>query len=169
MNVGKIAARDARHQVARDLLKHRGSVLILHGDLSDELPSYPILQSAISRAMAFRRDLTIGFGAQVAADDPDHAQICVDELRKRNVPKDMPIKLTGAWYVPDNSYGCVNSTRDALLAGGFTDVEVADSALSVDDGQDEADAEATLHGGSRGTGMLEDVNGLSRRPRYCRG
>lgn len=138
-NLGKTEARAVRDYVIGDLNSWEGSVLVLNGFLSDELPSYPMLEESISDAV--KRGEVSGFGMQLQADDPEHAEIARDFLIQRGMEFDTPIKLTGAWYDPDLKFGCINGTQDALTAAGFSNVIVMDSAALMDDGDDEDQSE----------------------------
>ncbi len=122
-NLGTVDARCVRDAVMDELRAWRGDVLVLDGFLSDELDDYPMLQKAINDAV----ERAPGFGARIQADDPEHAELAVAFLRERGVPLDAKVALTGAWFDPTDSSGCVNATRDALAAVGYSDLDVLES------------------------------------------
>lgn len=122
-NLGRVEGRAVRDAVAAELRAWGGSVLVLDGFLSDELDDYPMLQSAINDAV----ERAPGFGARIEADDPEHAAKAVAFLQEIGVSTDTPISLTGAWFDPADASGCVNATRDALVAAGYGQVEILDS------------------------------------------
>lgn len=122
-NLGQQDARVVRKLVIEDLQCWRGSVLVLDGELSDELGDYPALQASIDDVVA----RAAGFGQRIQADDPDHAQLAVAFLQQQEVAGDVPISLTGAWYDPTGASGCINATRDALAGAGFRQLALMDS------------------------------------------
>lgn len=138
--LGKTEARAVRDAVAGDLDGWQGSVLVLDGALSDELPDYPVFLSRLEAAVG--RGQEAGFGLRVEADDPIHGEVAVRTLREQGVPLDAEICLTGAWYEPDGSSGCVTWARDCLVSAGFSRVSVLDSAAcesEVPDDDEEGD------------------------------
>jgi hypothetical protein len=122
-NLGSEAAESVRVAITDELQNWTGDVLVLDGYLSDELVFYPELRDAINDAV----DRAKGFGERLVADDPDHAQIAVDFLRQHALALNTPINLTGAWYDPEDEFGCVNATCDALKASGFSNITVLSS------------------------------------------
>lgn len=126
-NLGRVEARAVRDAVVADLRVWDGNVLVLDGFLSDELDDYPDLQSAIDEAVA----RAAGFGRRIEADDPEHADLAVAFLQEQALPADVQVSLTGAWYDPTDESGCVNATRDALAAAGYSELIVLDSCASL--------------------------------------
>jgi hypothetical protein len=116
----------AREAVINELNQWTGNIIVLDGELSDELERYRYIRlgnaidDAVSRAPAL--------GDRLEADDPEHAEIAVSYLADLKLPFDTPIFLTGAWYDPGNNSGCVNHTRDALFETGYTNVTVMQSS-----------------------------------------
>ena len=52
MNLGKFEARAARAELAYELDYWHGTLLVIDGELSDELPWYPQLDRAITECLA---------------------------------------------------------------------------------------------------------------------
>lgn len=126
-NLGRVEARAVRDAVVADLRAWAGNVLVLDGLFSDELDDYPDLQSAIDEAVA-RAPV---FGRRIDADDPEHADLAVAFLQQQALPADVEVSLTGAWYDPTDASGCVNATRDALAAAGYSRLIVLDSCAAL--------------------------------------
>lgn len=55
MNLGKFEARAARAALAFALEQWEGDVVVIHGEMSDELPYYPRLQEAIQGVLERNR------------------------------------------------------------------------------------------------------------------
>lgn len=129
MNIGKFEARAGRDSICSELSAWQGSLLVLDGEFSDELPNYPQLDRAICGAVgAVVADDE--FRVRLPADDPEHADIAVAFLQSKDVALNTSIGVTGAWYSPENTHGCVNAVFDALQGAGYTSVRVNDSAVS---------------------------------------
>jgi hypothetical protein len=129
-NLGASEARATRDAVATTLQSWDGDVLVLFGDLCDELGSYPQFQKAIDAALA-RSHATGGRGLAIYAPDPDHPEIALKQLNEWGVVAGAPLRLTGAWFDPTDASGCINSTREELRSAGFNDVEVFDCAARL--------------------------------------
>lgn len=137
-NLGKSQADVERERLAWHLAAWTGDILVLDGELSDELPSYPDLAEAIKAAV--KKAALSGFGARLEAEDPCHVEICLRALLATDMPADRPIHLTGAWYDPTpENWGCVNATMDGLLEAGFKNVTVCDTATRSEDPDDVED------------------------------
>jgi hypothetical protein len=131
MNLGKADARAVREEIASELDQWIGGLVVLDGMLSDELPDYPVINDAIEECLD--RCATSSITTRLEADDPDHAQIALDYLRQHETPTDTKIVITGAWYEPDWSCGCVNLTFAVLRKAGFTNLHISDCAASCSD------------------------------------
>lgn len=128
-NIGRMAARHFRDSVSSDLRTWKGDLLVLDGDLSEELPNYPMFAESIDSAvrMAAGGELRL----RLPADDPEHVEIGVDFVLPR-YRFDNAIHITGAWHhFPEPHYGCVTALASALHGAGFTQVQVLDSAAST--------------------------------------
>lgn len=119
-----------RDAVATTLQNWNGDVLVLLGDLCDELDCYPQLQNAIDTAMTHSATEG-GRGVAIDAPDPDHPEIALKQLKEWGVAAGAPLRLTGAWFDPTEASGCINSTREALRNAGFDDIEVLDCAAQL--------------------------------------
>jgi hypothetical protein len=118
MNLGKSQANGDRDALAHDISAWTGNVMVIDGEMSDELPYYGSLNSAIENAVA---KAEIGFRI-FGCDDlsEDWVGDAMGALRKLNLSKDTPIEITGAWHHPDHeNTGCCNAVRDALRHQGF--------------------------------------------------
>lgn len=119
-----------RDAVATTLQSWNGDVLVLLGDLCDELDCYPQLQKAIDTAMKHSA-AEGGRGVAIDAPDPDHPEIALRQLKEWEVAAGAPLRLTGAWFDPTDASGCINSTHEALRNAGFDDIEVLGCAARL--------------------------------------
>jgi hypothetical protein len=131
MNLGRFEASAAREEIAFELDQWKGGLVVLDGMFSDELPDYPVINDAIEECLD--RCSTSPITTRLEADDPDHAQIALDYLRKHEMPTDTKIVITGAWYEPDWSCGCVNLTFAALKKAGFENLHISEYAANCSD------------------------------------
>lgn len=134
-NIGKFEARAYRDGIVSELNSWVGPVLIVDGELSDELPHYPVLNAAIDSALS-RADAS-GFGSgriyACAMNTPDWPQKVASAVSKLKVSRDTSIGLTGAWYSPNGGDGCVNHTHAALSEAGYTSIDILDSVVPEPD------------------------------------
>lgn len=139
-NIGFDAAHAARTEMATLLNDWNGGIIVLDGELSDELPRFPMFANAIHSAV--RRARRAGEVAlREMADDPGQ----VDAIRAIAAVHDLSqsrVLVTGAWYDPSDKSGCVNSVIRALDDMGVRAV-VADAVCA------ETDAEALMVGDAR--------------------
>ncbi len=141
-NLGRQDAQIARNTLASFISSWEGRTLIVDGELSDELPRYPVLGAAV--LAAFDAGKEAGFGARIRADDNtgDHwSRIVAKKIASLGFDKETPIVVTGVWYFRDNSAGCVNAVYSAVRALGFVNVTISDSAISDPDGDGDEDQE----------------------------
>ena len=149
MNLDTPASQGARNAVAEDIdnhVAHGGSIALLHGFLSDELPKHPTLNNSIMKAAATARA-----HGQIGA----HRFGC-DNLEPRleegldQIVRDLAldpayteVTLTGAWYDPVNREGCVNATQRYLQEKGFR-TRVLDSAAVLTDDYEHTPSEPRI-------------------------
>lgn len=129
-NLGPAEARRVRQSVIDDLNHWEGGVLVLDGDLSDELARHEDLKTAIDDALARAR--AAGIGQRLAADDPEHIEIALEFLAEKAIAKDTPIRLTGAWHHPDEAdTGCVTTCHAELVRNGFMNARILESVATL--------------------------------------
>lgn len=125
-NIGRRAAGEARMAMAALMDAWTGGIVVLDGDLSDELPNYPEVSDAITRLV--RRSRRSGMvSLRAMASDPDHFD-AIQSIAREHHLGEYDIVITGAWFDPDNQEGCVNSVVDALAEIGI-DAHVAEGAV----------------------------------------
>ncbi|MDF8362043.1 hypothetical protein [Achromobacter anxifer] len=129
-----------RDAVTTTLQNWNGGLLVLHGDLCDELCWYPQLRKAIDNALT-RSRAAGGLCEAVEAPDPDHPEIALKLLRAWGATTGAPLRLTGAWFDPTDASGCINSTCEALRLAGFVDVDILDCAAQLSPWESEFDEE----------------------------
>lgn len=132
MNLGRMDARAARDALAFELDRWQGPVVVIHGEFSDELPSYPMLGQAVSNVVARARQAGHRADEILGDDNSDHNQVAaITEWLEANVGADRPaFRVTGAWYHPEDGGGCVGSVLDQLRALGHEAI-VADSVVEL--------------------------------------
>lgn len=136
MNLGKLAARDARTGIVRALDAWVGDVLVMDGELSDELEDYPELNDAIHRLMARAPRAERTFACDNLGE---HFTRKLPKIIRRSHWSDVTahaFTLTGPWFHEDDTAGCVNAARDVFVRMGF-DVRVCRSAITFPDSEDQ--------------------------------
>lgn len=134
-SLGKGSANLYRAEIASDVQNHVGHILVVDGEFSDELPYYPMFNTAISNAVVHAKHA--GYqGTRIKADDEstsDWTVLVANKIEAMGVQTDSPVSLTGAWFCEDDSSGCVNATRAILTQRGFH-CTVLDSAARDPEG-----------------------------------
>lgn len=132
-NLGKFEARAARDELAQELEEWNGPMLVIHGELSDELPYYPRLNQAIEEAV--ERNKAAGFRSQQVrgCDSEEYNQENAVEDWVAEVgfnATDTDFEVTGAWYHPEDGSGCVGGVIEHLKALGYS-AQVSPSAMEL--------------------------------------
>ncbi len=135
-NLGRLDARAARESLVDELNGWSGPLVVIDGALSDELASYPALNSAI--VGAYTRAQQGGYlSLRLQGDDPEQVDRTRDLLAVLpDGGKGHEFVVTGAWYHPSDGGGCVGSVVEVLHAAGCR-VNVSDSALCLGDENEE--------------------------------
>lgn len=128
-NLGISAASIARNIITEELDAFVGNLICLDGELSDELPHFRALNDSIVNCIFRSKSTGIGIGVRLEADDPDHSDIAANFLLENNVNVKAEILITGAWRSDNDSWGCVNSTEQAIKAAGYLNVRILESAV----------------------------------------
>ncbi len=129
-NLGKSVGQAARDYLASDIASWNGPILIIDGELSDELPNYPQLNTAINHALAYAKTNRM-ISTRIYGDDSAsmHQAHAARQFIKQNLnPAEWHIELTGAWV--DNKIGCVVDVRNVFHRLGFI-TNIRDSALDL--------------------------------------
>lgn len=131
-NLGKYDARACRDGIVHELNAWTGGIIVIDGNLSDELKSYPMfnqaLDGAIDRARAAGLISTrIKGDPEEAFTQGDAAASLIESLNLQ--PATHRIKLTGAWFDPDEDTGCINDVEEVFSSRGFS-TDVLDSAFN---------------------------------------
>lgn len=140
-NLGSDPARDARMWLCTEIDAWQGGILVIDGSNSDELPSYPTLDGALSRALDRAKAAGLLSERVFGCDDvPPHQ----DEAVRTTVangwirPDQGVITVTGCWFDPSDESGCVNGVMDTLEELGFS-VTAGEHAVTVQDHDDPDD------------------------------
>jgi len=133
MNLGKSDACASREGLISELTRWNGSIAVIDGDFSDELPFYPVLNEALlgslsRNASAGHRTTRIDGDAASDFDQAAAAKRLVEDFQLS--PADHAIKLTGAWLEEVHEDGCIDDVFDTLTGVGFS-VDVLDSAFTL--------------------------------------
>jgi hypothetical protein len=131
-NLGRSVAKAERQGLITDLNNSNGGLLVVDGDISDELPRYPALKGAIDEALA--RAKSRGLIAQrVFACDmkttnwPTKVKKMVQNMQ---LDPQTPIEVTGAWV--DGETGCVVAVYQTLQSLGFKNLVISQNALRLE-------------------------------------
>ena len=127
---GRQAAEACRQLITDRISGWSGHIIVVDGDLSDELPGHPKLQHAIEQGLA--RAIEAGNTSErlMACDLTDADWPRTVQRAVRQVPASHVV-ITGAWYHPDGDGGCCNAVHDVVVGIGLT-ADIDDSALSID-------------------------------------
>lgn len=142
-NFGDKEASLAREAVMVDLITHVGDVIVLDGNLSDELTHFEDLNFAINYAVRSANEY--GIGKRLRAEDPEHSSICIKYLTQLKYPLNAKVKVTGAWYYPSENSGCVFSTYAALVDAGYANAVISDFSMSDESNYLEREIEPLLN------------------------
>lgn len=132
-HLGRQVASACRAEMTSLLDSWCGGVIVLDGDLSDELPDYPIFRAAIENALHRARCRGCA-SIRAIAQDPDQVRV-VGDLVENLAMIDAEFVVTGAWYDPTDESGCVNSVVCELKRRDLkTEVAQAVVAHAYEDG-----------------------------------
>lgn len=140
-NLGASDARGARAALANELEGWTGHLIILSGEMDDEIRDYPMFAQTIRDAKARCRNRRRIVDTRLA-HDPDQSTECLSAAADHAIPKDARIVCTGAWASHGES-GCVNSVHRALKNAGYTNVTISETAIyEAEDSEDDAERSA---------------------------
>jgi hypothetical protein len=130
-NLGKVNAREARENLIQTLDQWNGALLVIDGELSDELDFYPQFSRSIETALHRAKGLGL-IGQRVIGNDPDQVLRITEFVTSMSEQDkaDTAFTVTGAWLHPEDGTGCVGSVHQQLLALGCKS-QVDDSAVSL--------------------------------------
>lgn len=150
MTLGRYDADGARNYIIGTLREWDGGVLIIDGELSDELEdgagrrSWRELGEAIEAALETAKAKGMTSERLYGSDGEDEDQVLAIrsfvEQRKLE-SSDCEFALTGAWYSDDGESGCVTSVEEELRKLGF-DPEVLSCAVREPDETPDPEDEA---------------------------
>ncbi len=126
--IGKYDAEAARDGLRHQFDRWNGGVIVLEGELDDELSDrwYRHLGESISAVLA-RAKASGQVSLKRKAFDPDQVSVIKNILKEPACRSDRFV-VTGAWAYADGT-GCVNSVLEAINSVGLS-AEVSDMALS---------------------------------------
>ncbi len=142
MLLGAQAASLMREAIIETLSRHAGALIVLDGALSDEIPAYGRFADAIDLRIQAH---PLSRRVHACDDVPPHPEHVLPGLLDRlGIPLSAEITVTGAWYYPDQSSGCVNGVIEILKARGYSP-SVSKCALkpAASDNESPADRSAT--------------------------
>lgn len=130
-NIGQFEARAARDALADELIHWDGGIVVIDGELSDELPDYAHLADAIDRALE-RAAAADQMSVRLAGDDPDQVEVIEEvAVTARWKRRSVECTVTGAWFHPEDGGGCVGSVHARLRSLGIRS-EVSECAVQLD-------------------------------------
>lgn len=123
-NMGGIPAAQARERLANTLHRWTDQVLVIDGELSDELEHYAMPALAINNhADHGRLERTVACGF---TSDDWVEQACT--FIAERVAPDTQLLLTGAWHQKGDRQGCIDAVQENLASLGFS-TEISPCAL----------------------------------------
>lgn len=148
-NIGKVSARSARADLIAELEKSYDRLIIIHGELCDEIEFREDFHEAIEEAKSWAKSLEAeGEGMLVIMEGPDggkpNQEDCIRKVVKKMGKAEAQkyqFIVTGAWYHPIDGQGCVGSVVNELRKLGC-EAEVSPSAVCFEESQSEEDAPA---------------------------
>lgn len=141
-NLGNDEARRARSELTHELNAWTGGVIVIDGELSDELEGWPIYANAIEGALERARQAG-HVSVRLDGHDPAHlARIREFVRREPELSHAADFTVSGAWYHPEDETGCVGTTVSALRALGCR-AQVSDAAVCMPSEEDAVDLDVT--------------------------
>lgn len=131
-NLGSYGA-EARAFLIQDLQHWSGGVIVIDGDLSNELamPRFRPLDQAIKAALS-QAAAKGAIAVRRAGNDPAQGRVVRQIIKQLGLlPTMTKFSLTGAWVQSSDDGGCVADVHRVLMRMGFT-ADVRDSALDLD-------------------------------------
>jgi hypothetical protein len=140
--LGRYDARASRDGLIIELNHWTGHILVVDGELSDEIPMYMTYSRALEGALHRAKNAGLIAGRIFACDNltPNWPPKVAKAVKAMKLQPDNPIVVTGAWHCPGENFGCVNASERALVKAGFTQVRISDYAvIDPGTGEDEED------------------------------
>jgi GNAT superfamily N-acetyltransferase len=128
-NYGSRDTADAeRTGLIREWTNWRGGVIVIDGELSDELPDYPELNAALT-SVVDRAKSAGKVSLREYGQDPAQVRVIKQVVKTRGwTPADVQFSCTGAWAYSDSD-GCVGDVNKVLRQMGFSS-KITDAALT---------------------------------------
>jgi hypothetical protein len=140
--LGRYDARASRDGLIIELERWTGHILVVDGELSDEIPQYMTYARALDGALHRAKNAGL-FSSRIFACDnltPNWPPKVAKAVKALKLPAETPIVVSGAWHCPGEKFGCVNATDRALKRTGFINVRISDYAvIDPGTGEDEED------------------------------
>lgn len=117
-----------------DLNNSKGGVLVVDGELSDELPHYSEFDAAIKNALQRAEAGKFPFG-RIMADDQSHQWVgkVIKTVRSMGYVATDKISVSGIWVGTREGYGvnsgCVTAVYKGLRRAGYVRAEISDWAI----------------------------------------
>ena len=121
-DLGREGGDSLRKAVLEDLASLSGHILVIHGELSDEIAAYPEvlegLQALRSRNKGSGHSYTLIKACSLGAEDWE--QDVADALEKllKRIGHLPPCLITGAWFYGDGN-GCVEAVAEIAARAGL--------------------------------------------------
>lgn len=131
-NLGPGLARKVRDALVHELEGWMGGVLVIDGELSDELAENPKLDLALKGAL-HRAAQSDQVSLRLFGDDPDQVKRITEYVMRMPSParRNTGFHVTGAWYHSEDGGGCVGSVWQRLRTMGMS-AQVSPNAVDLD-------------------------------------
>ena len=123
-NLGDVKGSQAREKLSNTLFTWEGDVLVIDGELSNELHHYPLPSLALKNKTdtgKVKRTLACSLN-----DENWVEKAC--QFVSQNVAPETTVLLTGAWHEPDGKTGCIDTIEKNLNDMGYK-TSISDCAL----------------------------------------
>ena len=124
-NLGLIEGAIARERLTRTIMRWGEQIIVIDGELSDELKTYAQLGLALENARSAQRLQRI----DADAEQPQWAQYAAGHISRRATSK--RIMLTGAWHHPSDRQGCIDHLQSVLANDHGIKAEIMPCSLTL--------------------------------------
>lgn len=124
-NLGLMEGAKARERLARTITNWPGQIVIIDGELSDELGVYAHLGLAIENAQTARRVTRVDADASVQDWAANASRVIKSRMQ------DGKVHLTGAWRHSDGSDGCIDHLARTMKSAFGIDADVLPCSLTL--------------------------------------
>ena len=124
-NLGLACGAQSRERLPQTLFRWDEKIIVIDGELSHELSSYPTIGIPLLNAESAGRLSRV----YACAGNPGWVADAVEFIKGKTMPNGQ-IKITGAWHDPERHSGCVNAVAQGLKNEGLA-ADILPCAIQV--------------------------------------